>query len=92
MYAERHQSNFRPLINAYLALEIWGHRNVSKLQPIMHVWYMEFWAKTATLLPTMHVSYSIIRPHTHYHKDISNHNQHTLAISPMLSALNIPIH
>ena len=35
---------FQATNNAYLVLEIWGHKYVSELQPMTHVWYLEFWA------------------------------------------------
>jgi len=33
-------SQFQATDNAYMVLEIWGHKNVSELQPITHVPYI----------------------------------------------------
>ena len=53
-----------PPINAYLHLviEILGHRNVTKLQLIMHAWYLEFWTmyKNFTFPITINVWFSKI--------------------------------
>ena len=50
--------------NAYLHLviEILGHRNVTKLQLIMHAWYLEFWTmyKNFTFPITINVWFSKI--------------------------------
>ena len=42
-------------------VEILGHRNVTKLQLIMHAWYLEFWIMHKNFtFPTMHVWFSKI--------------------------------
>jgi len=67
--------------NAYLQLvEILGHRNVTKLQLIMHAWYLEFWTMHKYFtFPTMHVCFSKIwATHTSPQGLIRHSHQHLL--------------